>query len=128
MQKYIILNISVNQPTTSSSSSSAPNITQNNYNYSQPFSNNISPTTSLYNFSADQPWAMLIGIAVVVVITLLGWKFGGSSGASGGAIMGLIAVSYLGLVPWFIFYVLVFGVALLLAKTFVDKFMGNDEP
>ncbi len=68
----------------------------------------------------------MVGIAVVVVIALLGWKFGDKAGASGGAVAGLIATSYLGLIPWFIFYIFIFGVALLLAKTFVDKFMGGE--
>jgi hypothetical protein len=127
MQKYIILNISVNQPTASSSSSAAPNATTPNYNYTQPFSNSIAPNSTLYNFSNAQPWATIIGIVVVVVVALLGWKFGDKAGASGGAVAGLIAVSYLGLMPWFIFYIFIFGVALLLAKTFVDRFMGGEE-
>jgi hypothetical protein len=125
LQKYAILNISVNQPVTSSST--AVNITSQNYNYTQPFSNNITPTSTLYNFSNAEPWAMIIGIVIAVTVTLLGWKFGGKPGASGGAIMGLIAVSYLGLMPWYIFYIFIFGIALLLAKIFVDKFMGSDE-
>jgi hypothetical protein len=128
MQKYIILNISVTpsqQSTTSSST--APNVTTPSYNYNQPFSNSIAPNSTLYNFSNAQPWATIIGIAVVVVVALLGWKFGDKAGASGGAVAGLIAVSYLGLMPWFIFYIFIFGVALLLAKTFVDRFMGGEE-
>jgi phosphoglycerol transferase MdoB-like AlkP superfamily enzyme len=125
LQKYVILNISVTQPTTTTSTT--VNTTTINYNYTNPFSNNISPTSSLYNFSSDQPWAMLIGIAVTVVTALLGWKFGGKPGASGGVIMGLIAVSYLGLVPWYLFYIFIFGIALLLAKIFVDRFMGDEE-
>ncbi len=80
----------------------------------------------MYNFSNAQPWATLIGITVVVVVALLGWKFAGKGGASGGAVMGLIAVSYLGLVPWYIFYIFVFGIAMLLAKVFVDRFMGGE--
>ncbi|ACP34305.1 hypothetical protein LS215_0151 [Sulfolobus islandicus L.S.2.15] len=123
LQKYTILNISVTQPTTTTTTT--VNTTTINYNYTNPFSNNISPTSTLYNFS--QPWAELIGIVVTVLVTLLGWKFGGKGGASGGAVMGLIMVSYLGLVPWYIFYVFIFGIALLLAKIFVDKFMGSDE-
>jgi hypothetical protein len=123
--KYTILNISVNQPTTTTTTT--VNTSTINYNYSQPFHNNISPTSTLYNFSSDQPWAMLVGIVVAVIVTLLGWKFGGKGGASGGAVMGLIAVSYLGLVPWYIFYIFVFAIAMLLAKTFVDKFMGGEE-
>ncbi len=53
-------------------------------------------------------------------------KVEGEGGASGGAVMGLIVVSYLGLVPWYIFYIMIFGVAMLLAKTFVDKFIGGE--
>ncbi len=41
--------------------------------------------------------------------------------------MGLVAVSYLGLIPWYLFYVFVFGIAMLLAKVFVDRFMGEEE-
>jgi hypothetical protein len=122
---YRIINISVTQPTTTTTST-PPTTTTLTYNYTQPFNNNISPTSTLYNFSNDQPWAMLIGIAVTVVVTLLGWKFGGKGGASGGAVMGLIVTSYLGLVPWYIFYIMIFGVAMLLAKTFVDRFMGGE--
>jgi hypothetical protein len=128
MQKYIILNISVNQPTASSSSSATvPNVTTPSYNYTQPFHNSIAPTSTLYNFSNDQPWATLIGIVVAVVVALLGWKFAGKGGASGGAIMGLIMVSYLGLIPWYLFFIFVFGIAMLLAKTVVDRFMGAEE-
>jgi hypothetical protein len=125
LQKYTILNISVTQPTTTTTTT--VNTSTLNYNYTNPFSNNISPTSSLYNFSNAQPWAELIGIVIVVVVTLLGWKFGGKGGASGGVVMGLIAVSYLGLVPWYIFYIFIFGIALLLAKIFVDRFMGSEE-
>jgi len=32
----------------------------------------------------------------------------------------------LGLVPWYLFYVFIFGIAMLLAKTFVDRFMGGE--
>jgi len=124
LQKYVILNISVTQPTTTTTTT--VNTTTINYNYTQPFRSNISPTSSLYNFSSDQPWAMLVGIVVAVIVTLLGWKFGGKGGASGGAVMGLIAVSYLGLIPWYIFYIFVFAIAMLLAKTFVDRFMGDE--
>jgi hypothetical protein len=128
LQKYVILNISVTPPQQSTSSSSAaPNVTTPNYNYTQPFRNSIAPNSTLYNFSNAQPWATIIGIVVVVVVALLGWKFGDKAGASGGAVAGLIAVSYLGLIPWFIFYIFIFGVALLLAKTFVDRFMGGEE-
>jgi hypothetical protein len=126
LQKYVILNISVT-PTTTTSTTTTVNVTTQNYNYTQPFHNSIAPNSSLYDFSNAQPWAFLIGIVVVVVIALLGWKFGGKAGASGGAVAGLIAVSYLGLMPWFIFYIFIFGVALLLAKTFVDRFMGGEE-
>ncbi|AZG03683.1 hypothetical protein [Sulfolobus spindle-shaped virus] len=125
LQKYAILNISVTQPTTTTTTT--VNTSTLNYNYTNPFTNNISPTSTLYNFSNAQPWAMLIGIAVTVIVTLLGWKFGGKGGASGGVVMGLIAVSYLGLVPWYIFYIFIFGIALLLAKIFVDRFMGGEE-
>ncbi|AZG03712.1 hypothetical protein [Sulfolobus spindle-shaped virus] len=125
LQKYVILNISVTQPTTTTTTT--VNTSTLNYNYTNPFTNNISPTSTLYNFSNAQPWAMLIGIAVTVIVTLLGWKFGGKGGASGGVVMGLIAVSYLGLVPWYIFYIFIFGIALLLAKIFVDRFMGGEE-
>ncbi len=127
MQKYIILNISVNQPTATTSSSAAPNVITPSYDYTQPFNNSIAPNSTLYNFSNAQPWATIIGIVVVVVVALLGWKFGDKAGASGGAVAGLIATSYLGLMPWFIFYIFIFGVALLLAKTFVDRFMGGEE-
>ncbi len=96
MQKYVLLNISVTQQSTTSSSQT-PNISSPSYNYTQPFRNSIAPNSSLYNFSNYQPWAFLIGIVIVVIITLLGWKFGGKGGASGGAMMALIAVSYLGL-------------------------------
>ncbi|CAA30200.1 hypothetical protein J5U23_03160 [Saccharolobus shibatae B12] len=123
---YALLNISVSNTTTVSSTTTV-NTTTLNYNYTKPFSNNIAPNSQLYDFSAYQPWAEIIGIVVVVVIALLGWKFGGSAGASGGAVMGLIAVSYLGLLPWYLFYIFVFGIALLLAKVFVDRFMGREE-
>jgi hypothetical protein len=124
---YRIINISVTQPTTTATSTTPPPTTSTlTYNYSKPFSNSIAPTSTLYNFSSDQPWAMIIGIAVTVVTALLGWKFGGKGGASGGAVMGLIVVSYLGLMPWYIFYIFVFGIAMLLAKTFVDRFMGGE--
>ncbi|AZG03642.1 hypothetical protein [Sulfolobus spindle-shaped virus] len=125
LQKYVILNISVTQPTTTTTTT--VNTSTLNYNYTNPFTNNISPTSTLYNFSNMQPWAELVGIVIVVVVTLLGWKFGGKGGASGGVVMGLIAVSYLGLVPWYIFYIFIFGIALLLAKIFVDRFMGGEE-
>jgi hypothetical protein len=98
-----------------------------NYNYTNPFSNPIQPNSVLYDFSKSQPWAFIVGVVAVVLIALLGWKFGGSGGASGGAVMGLIATSYLGLIPWYLFYIFVFGIALLLAKVFVDKFMGREE-
>jgi len=123
--KYAILNISVTQPTTSTTTTI--NSSTINYNYTQPFHNNISPTSSLYNFSDAQPWATLVGIVIAVVTALLGWKFGGKSGASGGAVMGLILVSYLGLMPWYLFYLFVFGIAMLLAKLVVDRFMGSEE-
>jgi len=123
--KYAILNISVTQPTTTTTTTI--NTSTINYNYTQPFRSNISPTSTLYNFSGAQPWATLVGIVVTVIVTLLGWKFGGKSGASGGAVMGLIAVSYLGLMPWYIFYIFVFGIAMLIAKIFVDRFMGSEE-
>ncbi|AZG03477.1 hypothetical protein [Sulfolobus spindle-shaped virus] len=123
---YQILNISVSNTTTVSSTTTV-NTTTLNYNYTKPFSNNIAPNSSLYNFSQYQPWAEIIGIVVTLLIALLGWKFGGSAGASGGAVMGLIATAYLGLLPWYIFYVFVLGIALLLAKTFVDRFMGREE-
>ncbi|AAQ94388.1 end-filament protein [Sulfolobus virus Kamchatka 1] len=123
---YQILNISVSNTTTVSSTTTV-NTTTLNYNYTNPFSNNISPNSSLYNFSQYQPWAEIIGIVVTVLIALLGWKFGGSAGASGGAVMGLIATAYLGLIPWYIFYIFIFGIALLLAKTMVDRFMGREE-
>jgi hypothetical protein len=123
--KYAILNISVTQPTTTTTTT--VNTSTINYNYTQPFHNNISPTSTLYNFSSAQPWAELIGIVIAVVVTLLAWKFGGKAGASGGVVMGLIVVSYLGLVPWYLFYIFVFGIALLLAKIFVDKMMGGEE-
>jgi len=126
MQKYMLLNISVTQQTTTSSSQ-PPNVSSPSYNYTQPFRNSIAPNSSLYNFSNAQPWAFLIGIVVGVIVTLLGWKFGGKGGASGGAIMGLIMVSYLGLIPWYLFYIFVFGIAMLLAKVFIDKFMGGEE-
>jgi len=125
LQKYAILNISVTQPTTTTTTT--VNTTTINYNYTQPFHNNISPTSSLYNFSGAQPWATLVGIVIAVVTALLGWKFGGKSGASGGAVMGLILVSYLGLMPWYLFYLFVFGIAMLLAKLVVDRFMGSEE-
>ncbi len=41
--------------------------------------------------------------------------------------MGLIMVSYLGLVPWYLFYIFIFAIAMLLAKIFVDRFMGSEE-
>ncbi|ACP38568.1 hypothetical protein [Sulfolobus spindle-shaped virus] len=123
---YQILNISVSNTTTVSSTTTV-NTTTLNYNYTKPFSNNIAPNSSLYNFSQYQPWAEIIGIVVTLLIALLGWKFGGSAGASGGAVMGLIATAYLGLIPWYIFYIFIFGIALLLAKTFVDRFMGREE-
>jgi len=125
LQKFAILNISVTQPTTTTTTTI--NSSTINYNYTQPFHNNISPTSSLYNFSDAQPWATLVGIVIAVVTALLGWKFGGKSGASGGAVMGLILVSYLGLMPWYIFYVFIFGIAMLIAKIFVDKMMGGEE-
>ncbi|MQL56431.1 hypothetical protein [Acidianus ambivalens] len=124
---YKILNISVTQSTTTTTSTTTVCTSTLNYNYTQPFSNNVQPNSSLYNFSSDQPWASLIGITVTVIVALLGWKFGGKAGASGGAVMGLIMTSYLGLMPWYIFYIFVFGVALLLAKTFTDRFMGGEE-
>ena len=124
LQKYVILNITVTQPSTTTTTT---NVTTQNYNYTNPFTNKIAPTTSLFNFSNSQPWAELIGIVVAVTVTLIGWKFGGKGGASGAAVMGLIAVSYLGLVPWYLFYVFIFGIAMLLAKTFVDRFMGGEE-
>jgi hypothetical protein len=125
---YRIINISVSQPTTTATSTTPPPTTSStlSYNYTKPFSNSVTPTSTLYNFSNAQPWATLIGITVVVVVALLGWKFAGKGGASGGAVMGLIVVSYLGLVPWYLFYIFIFGVAMLLAKTFVDRFMGGE--
>lgn len=120
---YAILNISVSQPVTTTTTT--VNTTTINYNYTQPFNNNIAPNSSLYNFSAYQPWATIIGIAVTVVVALLGWKFGGKAGASGGVMMGLIMTVYLGLMPWYIFYIFIFGIALLLGKTMVDRFMGG---
>jgi len=124
LDKYVILNITVTKPSTTTTTT---NVTTQNYNYTNPFTNHIAPTTSLFNFSNSQPWAELIGIVVAVTVTLIGWKFGGKGGASGAAVMGLIAVSYLGLVPWYLFYVFIFGIAMLLAKTFVDRFMGGEE-
>jgi len=124
LDKYVILNITVTKPSTTTTTT---NVTTQNYNYTNPFTNHIAPTTSLFNFSNSQPWAELIGIVVAVTVTLIGWKFGGRGGASGAAVMGLIAVSYLGLVPWYLFYVFIFGIAMLLAKTFVDRFMGGEE-
>ncbi len=41
--------------------------------------------------------------------------------------MGLIMVSFLGLVPWYLFYIFVFGIAMMLAKLVVDRFMGDEE-
>jgi hypothetical protein len=122
---FSLFNITVNNV----SAPTAPTTTTSNtsYNYTQPFHNTVSPNSSLYNFSADQPWATLIGIAVIVLIALLSWKFAGYAGASAGAVMGLIAASYLGLFPWYIFYIFIFGIAMLIAKTMVDKFMGGDE-
>ncbi|ACZ35779.1 end-filament protein [Sulfolobus spindle-shaped virus 7] len=125
VNKNVLLNITVTQPTTSTTTT--VNISTINYNYTQPFTNNIQPNSSLYNFSQYQPWSTLIGITVTALVTLLGWKFGGKAGVSGGAIMGLIMTAYLGLVPWYIFYIFVFGVAMLLAKVMIDKFMGSDE-
>jgi hypothetical protein len=121
---WLLTEVGASYPVTSNN---LVNTSTLSYNYTNPFRNNITPTSSLYNFSNDQPWAMLIGIAVTVIVTLLGWKFGGKAGASGGAIMGLIAVSYLGLMPWYIFYIFIFAIAMLLAKIFVDRFMGSDE-
>jgi hypothetical protein len=121
---WLLTEVGASYPVTSNN---LVNTSTLSYNYTEPFHNNISPTSSLYNFSNAQPWAMIIGITVAVVVALLGWKFGGKPGASGGAIMGLIAVSYLGLMPWYVFYIFIFGIALLLAKIFVDRFMGSDE-
>ncbi|WOE51635.1 hypothetical protein RQ359_000955 [Sulfuracidifex metallicus DSM 6482 = JCM 9184] len=123
---YSIFNITVNNVSTPITTTTV-STTNTSYNYSQPFHNTISPNSSLYNFSAYQPWATLIGIAIVVLISLLSWKFAGYAGASAGAVMGLIAASYLGLFPWYVFYVFIFGIAMLIAKTIVDKFMGGDE-
>ncbi|ABV26188.1 end-filament protein [Sulfolobus spindle-shaped virus 4] len=122
---YVILNISVSQPVTTTTTT--VNVSTLNYNYTQPFTQSISPNSSLYNFSAYQPWATLIGIVITVVVALLGWKFGGKAGASGAVVMGLIMTAYLGLMSWYIFYIFIFGIALLLAKIFVDKFMGSEE-
>ncbi|SAI84239.1 hypothetical protein [Saccharolobus solfataricus] len=125
VNKNVLLNITVTQPTTSTTTT--VNISTINYNYTQPFSNNIQPNSSIYNFSAYQPWSTIIGIAVTVVVALLGWKFGGKAGVSGAVVMGLIMSAYLGLIPWYIFYIFIFGIAMLLAKVMIDKFMGSDE-
>ncbi|QGA87303.1 VP4 [Sulfolobus spindle-shaped virus] len=122
--KYIILNISVTQPTTTTTPT--VNTSTLTYNYTPPFSNSIQPNSTLYNFANAQPWATVIGIIVVVVIALLGWKFGSLSGAIGGATAGLIMTAYLGLLPWYLFYIFVLGIAMLLAKLIADKFMSGD--
>ena len=121
---YVLLNISVASST--SATSSTVNVSTLNYNYTQPF-NNIAPNSQLYNFSSYGPWPFIIGLVVVVVIALLGWKFGASAGALGGAVMGLIVTAYLGLLPWWLYYVFVLGIALLFARIFVNKFMGGEE-
>jgi hypothetical protein len=124
--KNVLLNISVITPVTSTSST--VNVTTLNYNYTQPFSNNIQPTSSLYNFSNYQPWAFIIGIVIVAIMVLLGWKFGSTAGASGGGIAGVILSAYLGLLPWYIYFIIIMIIAMVLAKLIIDKFMGNDEP
>lgn len=90
-----------------------------------PFNNTIQPNSRLYNFCAYQPWVTIIGIVVIAVITLLGWKFSGNAGALGGAVMGIITTAYLGLFPWWVFYIFVLGIAMLVAKILVDRFIGS---
>ncbi len=123
--KNVLLNITVTTPTTSTST--IVNTSTLNYNYTQPFSNNIKPNSTLYNFNNDQPWAFLVGIAIIVILALLGWKFGNVAGASGGSIAGIIASAYLGLVPWYIYFIIIMIIAMVLAKLIVDKFMSGDE-
>ncbi len=123
--KNTLLNITVTTSSTSTSTSTSP--TSTTYNYTSPFSNQIAPTSSLYNFSGEQPWATLIGLAIVIILALLGWKFGSTAGVTGGSVAGVIMSAYLGLLPWYIYFILILGVAMLLAKVFVDKFMGRDE-
>ena len=124
--KYVLLNITVVNSTTSATSSTV-NVSTLNYNYTKPFNNNIAPNSTLYNFSSYGPWPFVIGLVIVVVVALLGWKFGASAGALGGAVMGLITTGYLGLLPWWLYYVFVLGIALLLARIFVNRFMGGEQ-
>ncbi|WP_420472446.1 MULTISPECIES: hypothetical protein [unclassified Brevundimonas] len=121
--KYVVVNV---QNATTTSTPPNTSTSTMSYNYSKPFNNTISPNSSLYNFNNYQPWAFIIGIIVVAVVVLLGWKFGGVGGASGGTVMGLIVSAYMGLIPWWIFYIVIFGIALYLAKIISDKFMGGD--
>ncbi|AGG36565.1 putative end-filament protein [Sulfolobales Mexican fusellovirus 1] len=111
----LMFNVTVGKPTGAPSGYNATPI------------NSAKPLSSVYDFSAYQPWASIIGLAVVAVVTILGWKFGGTAGVAGGAIAGLILVSYLGLLPWFAYIIALVGVIMLIAKTFTDKFMGSDE-
>ncbi len=123
-----LINISVASliPTNTSTSS---NVTCPSYNYTEPFSSpgNISATSTLYNFSKYQPWATLIGLLIIVLLALMGWKFGGTAGASGGGVAGIVMASYLGLVPWYLYFVVILVIAMLLGKIISDKFLGGGE-
>ncbi len=122
--KNLLLNISVTVPSTSTSTT--VNTSTLSYNYTEPFSNHLPPTATLYNFSNVQPWATIVGLVVLAVITLLGWKFGNVAGASGGAVAGTVLTSYLGLLPWYLYFVLILAIAMLLAKLLADRFMGGE--
>ncbi len=125
------LNITVTPSTQTSTTSTNTNsnISCSTYNYTTPFSspNNVSSTSTLYNFSKDQPWATLVGLLIIVLIALLGWKFGGVAGASGGGVAGIVMASYLGLVPWYLYFVVILVIAMLLGKIITDRFLGGGE-
>ncbi len=124
--KSEVLNVTVSAPVVSQTTSTTT--TPLSYNYTTPYSSpqNTSITSSLYNFSSDQPWAMLIGLVVIGVATLLGWKFGNTPGASGGGIAGIVVTGYLGLVPWYLYFVVILIIAMVLGKLIVDRFLGGD--
>ncbi len=124
--KAVLLNVTVNAPVTTTTT--ATTTTSLTYNYTTPYSSpqNTSITSSLYNFSSDQPWAMLIGLVVIAITTLLGWKFGSTPGASGGGVAGLVVTGYLGLVPWYLYFVVILIIAMVLAKLIADRFLGGD--
>jgi|GEM_PF-1772769 len=93
------------------------------YNYTSPLRNTLPPNSVLYTW--PQPWATLTGVVVVAVIAVLGFKFAGVPGLGALLTLGVAVAAYVGVFPWWAWYVLVLAIALLTAKAVVDRMVGE---